>query len=70
MPFHGEAVPQQLLVIPFLYENAVKGVIEMGSFHEITAVQLELLDQVMPNIGIAVNTAESRAKMQALLQKK
>jgi HAMP domain-containing protein/putative methionine-R-sulfoxide reductase with GAF domain len=65
----GEAVPQQLLVIPFLYENAVKGVIEMGSFHEITEVQLELLDQVMPNIGIAVNTAESRAKMQALLKK-
>ena len=66
----GEAVPQQLLVIPFLYENVVKGIIEIGSFHEITDVQLELLDQVMPNIGIAVNTAESRAKMQALLQQK
>jgi methyl-accepting chemotaxis protein len=66
----GEAVPQQLLVIPFLYENVVKGIIEIGSFHEITEVQLELLDQVMPHIGIAVNTAESRAKMQALLQQK
>jgi methyl-accepting chemotaxis protein len=65
----GEAVPQQLLVIPFLYENAVKGVIEIGSFHEITEVQLELLDQVMPNIGIAINTVESRTKMQALLQR-
>jgi CHASE3 domain sensor protein len=65
----GEAVPKQLLVIPFLYENAVKGVIEMGSFHEITEVQLELLDQVMPNIGIAVNTTESRASMQELLKK-
>jgi len=64
----GEAVPQQLLVIPFLYENAVKGIIEIGSFHEITEVQLELLDQVMPHIGIALNTAESRANMQALLQ--
>jgi len=64
----GEAVPQQLIVIPFLYENAVKGIIEIASFQEITEVQLELLDQVMPNIGIAVNTAESRTKMQALLQ--
>jgi len=64
----GKAVPQQLLVIPFLYENVVKGVIEIGSFQEITVVQLELLDQVMPNIGIAINAAESRTKMQALLQ--
>ncbi len=65
----GEAAPQQLIVIPFLYENTVKGVIEIGSFQEITKVQLELLEQIIPNIGIAVNTAESRTKMQALLQK-
>jgi methyl-accepting chemotaxis protein len=65
----GEAVPHQLIVMPFLYENTVKGIIEIGSFHEITAVQLEWLEQVMPNIGIAVNTTESRTKMQALLQK-
>lgn len=64
----GEAVPQNIIVIPFLYENAVKGVIEIGSFHKLTEVQLELLEQVMPNIGIAINTADSRTKMQALLQ--
>jgi len=63
----GEAVPQNLIVIPFIYENTVKGVIEIGSFHAITEIQLEFLDQVMPNIGIAVNTADSRTKMQALL---
>jgi len=63
----GEAIPQQLIVMPFMYEKAVKGVIEIGSFHEFTETQLELLEQVMPNIGIAVNTAESRTKMQALL---
>jgi len=65
----GEAVPHQLIVIPFSYENAVKGVIEIGSFQAITEVQLELLEQVMPSIGIAINTAESRTSMQALLQK-
>jgi len=65
----GEAVPQNLLVMPFLYENTVKGVIELGSFHAMTEVQLEFLKQVLLNIGIAVNTAESRTKMQALLQK-
>jgi methyl-accepting chemotaxis protein len=64
----GEAVPQNIIVIPFMYENAVKGVIEIGSFHKLTEVQLELLEQVMPNIGIAINTADSRTKMQSLLQ--
>jgi len=64
----GEAIPQQLIVMPFMYEKAVKGVIEIGSFHVFTETQLELLEQVMPNIGIAVNTAESRTKMQTLLQ--
>ncbi|MDM8558911.1 CHASE3 domain-containing protein [Candidatus Parabeggiatoa sp. HSG14] len=66
----GEAMPQQLLVMPFLYENTVKGVIEIGSFHKLTTVQLEWLDQVMPNLGIAVNSADSRTKMQELLQKR
>lgn len=65
----GESVPQQLLVMPFLYENTVKGVIEIGSFQPVTDIQLELLEQIMPNIGIAINTAESRTKMQSLLQR-
>ncbi|MBE9563300.1 MAG: GAF domain-containing protein, partial [Proteobacteria bacterium] len=65
----GEAVPKNILVMPFMYENSVKGAIEIGSFHEFTAIQLELLEQVMPNIGITMNTAESRMKMQALLHK-
>jgi methyl-accepting chemotaxis protein len=65
----GEAVPQNILVMPFLYENAVKGVIELGSFQIIRDLKIEFLKQVMSGIGIAVNTAESRTKMQALLQK-
>ncbi len=64
----GEAVPHNLLVTPFLYENAVKGVIEIGSFHEITEVQYDFINQAMPSIGIAINTAESRTMMQELLK--
>jgi CHASE3 domain sensor protein/putative methionine-R-sulfoxide reductase with GAF domain len=64
----GETVPQNILVIPFLYEDKVKGVIEIASLHPMTDIQLEFLEQVMPNIGIAVNTAHSRSQMQNLLQ--
>jgi methyl-accepting chemotaxis protein len=61
------AVPRQVLITPFLYEKAVKGVIEIGFSEETqTTNQRDFLEQVMQNIGIAVNTAESRTK---LLQK-
>jgi signal transduction histidine kinase/DNA-binding response OmpR family regulator len=62
------ALPHQVLVVPFLYENTVKGVIEIGFSDTVTELQQRFLQQVMPNIGIAVNTAESRLKMQELLQ--
>jgi hypothetical protein len=55
------AVLRQVLFVPFLYEKAVKGVIEIGFSEEtMTSIQREFLEHVMPSIGIAVNTAESR----------
>jgi len=63
------AVPEYVLIVPFLYENEVKGVIEIGFSEKIpTAVQNEFIEQVMPNLGIAVNTAESRTRMKVLLE--
>ncbi|RKZ91109.1 MAG: hypothetical protein DRR19_08140 [Candidatus Parabeggiatoa sp. nov. 1] len=64
----GEEIPRNLIVSPFFYENAIKGVIVIGSVAALTEIQLEFFNQVMPNIGIAVNSIESHAKMQKLLQ--
>ncbi|MCV6637879.1 CHASE3 domain-containing protein [Candidatus Albibeggiatoa sp. nov. NOAA] len=64
----GEIAPTEILVIPFLYELEVKGVIEIASLDTFTDVQLEFLSQIMPNVAIAINTAESRDKMQILLE--
>jgi signal transduction histidine kinase/CheY-like chemotaxis protein/methyl-accepting chemotaxis protein len=63
----GEAAPHNLLVVPFLYEAALKGVVEIGTFQALTPIQLEFINQAMPNIGITINTAQSREQMQALL---
>ncbi|MEN8216035.1 MAG: cache domain-containing protein [Pseudomonadota bacterium] len=53
------AIPRQVLIVPFLYEKAVKGVIEICFSEEIaTTTQREFLEHVMPSIGIAVNTAD------------
>lgn len=64
----GEAVPGNIIVAPFLYENEVKGIVELGSFNEFTNIQLEFLNLISENIAIAINSAESRTVMEKLLQ--
>ncbi len=64
----GMGTPRAILVIPFLYEETLKGVIEIASFNRFTEVQIEFLHQVMSNIAIVINSAQSRDKMQELLQ--
>ncbi|MCK5718494.1 MAG: response regulator [Thiomargarita sp.] len=64
----GKALPNNVIVQPFTYENTLKGVIELAAFNPITDLQQKFLDQVMPSIGIAINTAESRNRVQALLE--
>ncbi len=54
--------------MPFFYENTLKGLIELASFKVFTSIQIEFLNQVMSTIAIAIHSAQSRAKMQALLE--
>lgn len=64
----GEAVPDNIVVVPFLYEKKVKGVFELGTFHEFTDIQLDFLKQVSNNIAIAFNSAQSRVMLEKLLE--
>ncbi|MDM8557407.1 cache domain-containing protein [Candidatus Parabeggiatoa sp. HSG14] len=65
-----KTIPSHLAAVPFLYEDSVKGVIELGFSETMSEIQEEFLGQAMSSIGIAVNTAESRAQMQTLLEQK
>ncbi len=64
----GDATPQCILVSPFLYQDEVKGVIELGSVRKFGANQREFLEQIMENIAIAFHSAQSRVKMRELLE--
>lgn len=64
----GEAMPNSVLIVPFAFEGQLKGVLEIGSFTPFTALQRDLLEQVIPALGIAVHTAESRSRMEQLLK--
>ena len=63
----GQNESLNLAVIPFIYENDVKGVIELGGWEPFTAAQQKFLEQAMETIGIAFHTAQSRARIDELL---
>jgi signal transduction histidine kinase/DNA-binding response OmpR family regulator len=64
----AKASPRYIILLPILYENTIIGVLELGSTDPITTVQQDFLEQAVPTIGIAINTAESRTQMEQLLQ--
>jgi signal transduction histidine kinase/DNA-binding response OmpR family regulator len=64
----GESTPNNLAIVPFLYEGNLKGVFELGAFKPFNDIQLDFLQQITPAIAISINTAESRVRLQELLQ--
>ena len=61
------AIPKYVCIVPCNYENKVKAVLEIGSFKPFSAIQQEFLQQVMPNIAIAINTLESHSDIERVL---
>ncbi|HEX6428430.1 MAG TPA: response regulator [Niastella sp.] len=64
----GQVTPRNILVYPFLYDDNVKGVIEIGTVREISDLDMQLLKIVSESIGIAINSSQSRAQLKELLE--
>ncbi|MDM8535233.1 methyl-accepting chemotaxis protein [Desulfobacterales bacterium HSG17] len=64
----GAVVPDNILVLPFLYEGETKGVIELGTAHNFSDTDMDFLDRAAEDIAIAFNTAQTRGQMQELLE--
>jgi signal transduction histidine kinase/HAMP domain-containing protein/ActR/RegA family two-component response regulator len=64
----GAAAPRNLVVFPIQFEGQVLGVIELASFHEFTPIQLNFLEQLMLNIGLAINLIGTSMRTEELLQ--
>ena len=65
----GEAVPKNILVVPCMYKNEVECIIELGSFNEITEVQLKFVQQISETIAISINLTKAQVRMKELLDK-
>ena len=56
------------MVLPVLFENQVKAVIELASFQKFSDIHLTFLDQLTESIGIVLNTITATMRTEELLK--
>jgi HAMP domain-containing protein/signal transduction histidine kinase/DNA-binding response OmpR family regulator len=71
VPIHSglfQAVPRNVVVLPVLFEDEVKAVIELASLSAFTVSHLAFLEQLTASIGIVLNSIEATMQTEGLLK--
>src|ERR1700734_1297238 len=63
-----KAVPRNIIVLPVLFEDRVKAVIQLASLSAFTASHLAFLEQLTASIGIVLNSIEATMQTEGLLK--
>ncbi|MGV8966910.1 MAG: ATP-binding protein [Cellulomonas sp.] len=63
----GAASPLNIIVLPVLFEGAVRAVVELASFSTFSATHQVFLDQITESIGLVLNTIEADTLTENLL---
>lgn len=63
----GSAAPIDLVILPVLFENNIKAVIELASFENFSDTHIDFLDQLTESIGIVLNNIETNTRTEELL---
>src|SRR6185369_3709738 len=63
----GASPPQNIFVLPIIFEGQVKGVLELASFERFSPTHEQFLDQLTESIGIVINTIEANMRTEDLL---
>jgi len=64
----GHATPAHVNILPALFEDEVKAVIELASFSEFNETHQSFLDQLMESVGIVLNTIAATMRTEGLLK--
>jgi len=64
----GHATPANVNILPALFEDDVKAVIELASFNEFNETHQSFLDQLMESVGIVLNTIAATMRTEGLLE--
>ena len=63
----GAAPPTNIVVLPILFEQQVKAVLEIASLDRFTETHLSFLSQLTESIGVVLNTIEANSRTESLL---
>ena len=63
-----KTMPQNVVVLPVLFESDVKAVIELASITSFTALQMAFLEQLTDSIGIVLNSIEATMQTENFLK--
>ncbi|MBS1815068.1 MAG: HAMP domain-containing protein [Acidobacteria bacterium] len=63
-----QAKPRNVIVLPVLFEDRVKAVIELATLNNFTASHLAFLEQLTASIGIVLNSIEATMQTEGLLK--
>jgi HAMP domain-containing protein/CheY-like chemotaxis protein/signal transduction histidine kinase len=63
-----KVAPHNVIVLPILFENQVKAVIELASISAFTTLQTTFLEQLTTSIGIVLNSIEATMQTEGLLK--
>lgn len=61
-------VPKSIFIVPFSVEGKVLGVVELGRIEAFDEIHIEFLELTMEAIGMTINSAIARSKVQELLE--
>jgi signal transduction histidine kinase/HAMP domain-containing protein/CheY-like chemotaxis protein len=64
----GHSAPANVNILPALFEDEVKAVIELASFNEFNETHQSFLDQLMESVGIVLNTIAATMRTEGLLK--
>jgi len=64
----GETKPYNIVVVPIIYEDEIKGVVELASLSAFSDIQLSFLEQLFESLGIVISSIESGQRTVELLK--
>ncbi|QDH20629.1 response regulator [Saccharibacillus brassicae] len=64
----GESASTQILIHPIVAEEELIGVFEIASLTPFNPLQLQLLDQLLANLGVILNNINGRLRVEELLR--
>ena len=63
----GSALPESIVFLPFIFNEEVVGVIELGSFTKLSDLKIEFLKLISEPIAISFNSLKQQVELQKLL---